>query len=227
MNFFIQRYFGLVASHLSAIQPPNKENSQERFLKSDTQHAIRKQSFIDFICLFINPAVAFLLLQTITYVKDVSFEKPYLVLGGMAFAFLFPGTKLVNVSMIKMIHKIVVNWLVISTLLIFFVHLTEYNEIINNDVLLNWLVSTPLMLIAVNGSVRLLINRLYSTETNLRNIIIVGGTSAGLKLGYRLRKNHLAGMRLVGYFDDRTYERVGIEKKRNYRLFFRCRQLYQ
>lgn len=181
-------------------------------VNSNNQSARRKQNLIDIFCIFINPVVAFLLLLTIVHIRGESFEKPYFVLGGMAFAFLFPGKKYLDEPIQEMINKIVVNWLAASTLIIFFVHLTNYTELVDSNILLDWLVSTPLMLIAVNSCVPLILNNIYSVDHNLRNVIIVGCTSVGLKLGNSLRKNHLAGMNLIGYFDDRSFERLGVEK---------------
>jgi putative colanic acid biosysnthesis UDP-glucose lipid carrier transferase len=181
-------------------------------IKLDSRSAIRKQNIIGIICVFINPAIAFIFLLTIINIQGANFEKHYFVLGGMAFAFLFPGKIYFEEPIQEMINRVVVNWVVVSILIILFVHLTNYIDIIDSNILLNWLVSTPLMLIAVNSFVPLIINSFYSAQQNLTNIIIVGCTPVGLKLGISLKKNHLSGMNLAGYFDDRSYERLGVEQ---------------
>lgn len=185
---------------------------QNNEIKLDSRSAIRKQNLIVVICLFINPLIAFLLLLTITNILGANYEKPYYVLGGMAFAFLFPGKIYLEEPMQEMINRVLVNWLAVSTLIILFVHLTNYIDIIDSNILLNWLVSTPLMLIAVNSCVPLIINNFYSAQQNLRNVIVVGCTSVGLKLGISFKKSHLSGMNLIGYFDDRSCERLGLEQ---------------
>ncbi len=101
-----------------------------------------------------------------------------------------------------MVNKTILKWAHVSMLL------TEYMNYFNNEILLNWVISTPFILIAVNGRIRILVKTTYSLELGQKNVVILGCTSAGLKLGGYLSKNEFVGMKFIGYFEDRSVDRI-------------------
>jgi putative colanic acid biosysnthesis UDP-glucose lipid carrier transferase len=172
----------------------------------------KKQELIDLSGIFLNPLIAYLLLILITIVSGESFDKPHIIVGALAFAFLFPGKSYVGIALYEMINQIIVKWSVVALLIIVIVSLADYDKAIDEDIFLSWLISTPLILITVNCLAQILAQKIFSSKHNLRKVLIVGCTTVGTKLGDNINTNKLTGMNLVGYCDDRSVERISLQK---------------
>lgn len=71
-----------------------------------------------------------------------------------------------------------------------------------------WLVGTPTLVSLVRACARLVLRVLRSRGKNQRVVAIAGVTDIGIHLARRIQSTPHLGMRLVGFFDDRTPERL-------------------
>ncbi len=71
-----------------------------------------------------------------------------------------------------------------------------------------WLVLTPIAISLWRGFVQLVLRTARSRGQNTRSVAICGVTDIGLQLAQRIQQRPHLGMHLVGFFDDRTPERL-------------------
>lgn len=104
---------------------------------------------------------------------------------------------------------VAISWLILAGVLLFFGYATKHSEIFSRRVMLTWFVATPFVIIAVQEFLRALIAAFYRSPRNTRAVVIAVANHAGRRLGDEIVAHPSLGMELVGYFDDRSAERVG------------------
>ncbi len=71
-----------------------------------------------------------------------------------------------------------------------------------------WMVGAPTCISIVRGCARLVLASMRARGRNQRYVAIVGVTEIGIHLARRIHSTPQLGMRLVGFYDDRTPERL-------------------
>jgi len=161
----------------------------------------------------IHPIIVFALLMYISNVMDGDNSKLYFALGVVTFGFMFPGKLHTSESFFSMINKTLINWLTIILVLFFIGYKTDYIHYYNQEVLINWAVSSPLLMIAINGFAQQSVEWLYSLRQSQRNVIFVGCSSVGINLSQQIHENKSLGMKCIGFFDDRSASRINSDLK--------------
>lgn len=177
------------------------------------QHEIAKEqnALVYAIGIFIDPIVVILSLFMITYFQNHIIDKPYVILGIVASAFMSPGKLYLQESLLTVFHKTIVSWSIVSIFLFLVGYLTDYIKLFQNDVLLYWIVLAPLNLVTVNWIARYLVEWIYLREENQQTVVIVGYGPVSSRLGRYLTRSRPHGMRFLGYFEDRGIERIKSE----------------
>ncbi len=88
-------------------------------------------------------------------------------------------------------------------------YVTKFSAAYPRRVILTWTLVTPVMLILVNVILRAVMRRIFSDPANTRRVIIAGYNEISLSLATRLQDDHLSAMKVEGFFDDRSAERLG------------------
>jgi putative colanic acid biosysnthesis UDP-glucose lipid carrier transferase len=141
---------------------------------------------------------------------DERVEGSYLILALLVFAMGFPaGLDIEFASGRELIRVITARWLIAVGLLLLLGWATRTLHVFDERVVLSWVLATPPALVAAHRLVPVIIARVLATCGAQRTAIIAGANHMGCQLGERIRSNPLLGIRLVGYFDDRSAARVG------------------
>jgi len=88
-------------------------------------------------------------------------------------------------------------------------YVTKFSAIYPRRVILTWTLVTPAVLIIVNVILRAVMRRIFSDPANSRRVIFAGYNDISLSLASRLTNDHLSAMKVEGFFDDRSAERLG------------------
>jgi putative colanic acid biosynthesis UDP-glucose lipid carrier transferase len=75
-------------------------------------------------------------------------------------------------------------------------------------VVTTWMLAAPTLVAAVRASARAALGSMRVRGKNQRYVAIVGVTEIGIHLARRIQSTPQLGMRLVGFYDDRTPERL-------------------
>ncbi|GAB4210584.1 MAG: exopolysaccharide biosynthesis glycosyltransferase VpsL [Sandaracinaceae bacterium] len=113
-----------------------------------------------------------------------------------------------GVPLLTEIGRVCAAWaLTASSLLIvgfFFKETEEFSRV----VVTSWFVLAPTLVGAVRAAARFVLQLLRKHGKNQRVVAIVGVTEIGIHLARRIQSTPHLGMRLVGFYDDRTPERL-------------------
>ena len=88
-------------------------------------------------------------------------------------------------------------------------YVTKFSAEYPRRVILTWTLVTPGVLIIVNVILRSVMRRIFADPANSRRVIIAGYNDISLSLASRLQEDHLSALKVEGFFDDRSAERLG------------------
>jgi putative colanic acid biosynthesis UDP-glucose lipid carrier transferase len=77
-------------------------------------------------------------------------------------------------------------------------------------VILTWAVFTPVPLILISIAFNEIVRRFMLAPSNVRSAVVAGYNEVSIALVERIRENPNLGMRVEGFFDDRSVERLGL-----------------
>jgi putative colanic acid biosysnthesis UDP-glucose lipid carrier transferase len=118
------------------------------------------------------------------------------------------GARLMNGQM-PLAVRVITRWLIIVAILLGVGYFTRALEIFPRRIFLGWALATPVALIIVNAAVQEFARRLLYDAAVVRRVAFVGCNEASLALAERIEGNYDLGLRVQGFFDDRSPERLG------------------
>ena len=105
--------------------------------------------------------------------------------------------------------NVVTRWTMLFGALLVIGYLTKTSGLYPRRVILTWTVVAPLVLIIVNIMLRAVLRRMLADPANSRRVVIAGYNEISHSLATRLQADHLSAMKVEGFFDDRSAERLG------------------
>jgi putative colanic acid biosynthesis UDP-glucose lipid carrier transferase len=152
-------------------------------------------------------AIGTLLLSAFAFGK--TFEGAYLILALIVFSLTFPGTPPKGTSLRALAADVASSWLVVVALLLLIGWATRTLGSFDPRVILAWVLAAPVALFTTRALMPVVLPRLLAAEGVQRVAVIAGGGELGRKLAERIRGTPFLGIRLAGFFDDRSPERIG------------------
>ncbi len=104
---------------------------------------------------------------------------------------------------------VISRWLMLFGGLLVIGYVTKFSAAYPRRVILTWTLLTPAVLIIVNVILRSVMRRIFADPANSRRVIFAGYNDSSLSLATRLKDDHLSAMKVEGFFDDRSAERLG------------------
>jgi putative colanic acid biosynthesis UDP-glucose lipid carrier transferase len=161
-------------------------------------------------------AVAAFALLSLALAYGVSVDEFYVGLAGVAAmlsaVFLRPARLSsfgLQMSRTSLGIEILLGWSLIASLLLVLGFAVSVSEYFSRRVLLTWGIVTPTLVLLFSILLQGLMRRVVLSQRNQRSAVIAGINPPGLQLARNLREHPELCMRLVGFFDDRSDERVG------------------
>ena len=113
-------------------------------------------------------------------------------------------------STIPLAMGVVMRWMVILAILLAIGFVSKYSVEFSRRVVLTWAVATPGVLILVSLCLHELTRRLLHDPSAARRVAFAGCNEVSLSLARRIGNSGAMGMRVEGFFDDRSAERLGV-----------------
>src|SRR5204862_7906459 len=123
----------------------------------------------------------------------------------------FPGTPPKGTSLRALASDVMSSWFVVVALLLLIGWATRTLGSFDPRVILTWVLGAPIALFAARALMPVVLLRLLAAEGVQRVAVIAGEGELGRKLAARIRGTPSLGIRLAGFFDDRSPERTGAE----------------
>jgi len=138
-----------------------------------------------------------------------SLRGAYLILALIAFSLTFPGSLPEKSGLGALVGEVLIGWVMVSGLLLFIGWATRTLGYFDPWVIAAWLFFTPITLVATYRGLPLLLPRLLAAQGAHRTAVIAGESQLGRELAGRIRANPFLGIRVAGFFDDRSSARDG------------------
>ena len=166
------------------------------------------QSVTSLVAAFLEPAVTVL-----TYLGvNAWFQEPVvrsdLTLCLLIFALTFPGRNRFKEPLLNAAVDITSSWVVLLSILALCGYATRSFGLFNGDVLLAWAVGTPILQWGAVGIGQRIVQRADARPEARRSAVVVGAGPLGVKVARALAEAEEQGIDFVGFFDDRSDERV-------------------
>jgi putative colanic acid biosynthesis UDP-glucose lipid carrier transferase len=155
-------------------------------------------------------------LALIALIRDVPFDRLYATLAILAMilagTLLRPasiGSPALQLRLGSLAMDVLLRWGIILAILLALGFAAGLSDHFARSVILPWVFIAPVLMVLVMWQLRAIMRRVVLSPENLRTAIIVGVNAPGLALGDRLAKHPELCTRLLGFFDDRSAERLG------------------
>jgi putative colanic acid biosysnthesis UDP-glucose lipid carrier transferase len=106
--------------------------------------------------------------------------------------------------------SLILRWLVLLALLFAIGYATRTSAEFPRRVVLTWAFVTPIPLIFVSITVNEIVRRFMLAPSNIRAAVVAGYNDVSQVLLQRIQADPALGLRVVGFFDDRSVERLGL-----------------
>jgi putative colanic acid biosysnthesis UDP-glucose lipid carrier transferase len=172
-----------------------------------TQMSVGRDQLLHLIEISIDPLVLALSLWVVAALVEETLAPRHIILSVVVFAITFPGSANLGRSVWSMLKHVALGWLTVSGLLLVFGYLTSYLRYFEEELLVTWWWAAPASQATAHLLLRLGAPKLLEIQGH-RRAVIAGLNEQGLELARRLTADPYLHIRVVGFFDDRSSERV-------------------
>ncbi|HVW69526.1 MAG TPA: undecaprenyl-phosphate glucose phosphotransferase [Steroidobacteraceae bacterium] len=166
---------------------------------------------------FAPAAVAVGNLYWLCSIYQVDFDTPFAVSATIIAALaivLLPPTHNASTQLLTgatpLPVSVILRWLVLLAILLAVAYMTKYSAWYSRRVFVTWAISTPILLIPVLIAGQVLMRHIMLDRANTRRVAFVGYNDASLQLARRLTSHSDVCMSVLGFFDDRSAQRLQI-----------------
>ncbi|MFM7531606.1 MAG: undecaprenyl-phosphate glucose phosphotransferase [Rubrivivax sp.] len=167
------------------------------------------QSVGALIAAFLEPAVMVLCYVVAMGWRSEPFGRADLVLCLLVFTLIFPGRNRFRQRWLAAAVDILVSWVGLLAILLLCGWATQSLRLYRADVLLAWIVATPVLQFAAVLAGQYALRLHDAKPANRRPAVVLGAGPLGLKVAEALSGAGDRGIDFAGFFDDRGDERVG------------------
>jgi len=155
-----------------------------------------------------EPAATVLSLWLLVWFMEGALTPRWLVLSVLVFALAYPGRPQLRASAGRVVADTVLAWAWTCGLLFALGYAIGELDGYSRDVVLNWLWFAPLAQLAAHATLRWGAPHLIRLQGPPLRAVVVGMNEQGGSLADRLSMAHFTGVELLGFFDDRTPDRI-------------------
>ncbi|MEO7852186.1 MAG: undecaprenyl-phosphate glucose phosphotransferase [Rubrivivax sp.] len=169
------------------------------------------QSVNSLVAAILEPAVAVLCYLAVCWWFDEPIIRSDLTLCLLVLALTFPGKNRFKDSLLSAAVDVALSWLSLLVILALCAYATSSFGFFDHDVLMWWAGLTPLLQWLAIAIGQRYANWMASLPHNRRGAIVIGAGPLGVKVAKALLEGREQGVDFLGYFDDRTDDRVDSE----------------
>ena len=169
------------------------------------------QSVTSLVAAFLEPSIIVLTFLAATLYSDELIDRPALTLCLLVFALTFPGRNRFRDNLIAAGVDIVSSWFILVSILALCGYATRSVHYFEYDVLLTWIIATPILQWLAVWLGKVLVQRMSARPESRRRAVVVGAGVLGVKVARALTDSSAYGTDFIGFFDDRTDDRLHTE----------------
>ncbi len=169
------------------------------------------QSVTSLVAALLEPGITIVTFLLANWYSDEVVDRPALTLCLLVGALTFPGRNRFRDNLIAAGVDIVSSWITLVAILALFGYATRSLHFFEPDVLMVWGTVTPVLQWVAVWIGKLVVQRMSSRPEARRSAVVVGAGPLGVKVARGLEESRDYGVDFVGYFDDRTDDRLQTE----------------
>ena len=166
------------------------------------------QSVTSLVAAFLEPGLTVIVFYVAMRWWDEPMDRPALTLCLLVFALTFPGPNRFRDKLLNAAVDILSSWVTLIAILALCAYATRSFHYFEDDVLLAWVLVTPVLQWLAVWIGRAVLRRHASRPENRSPAVVVGAGALGVKVASALQQNRERGTDFLGYFDDRADGRV-------------------
>ena len=171
------------------------------------------QSVTTFVAALLEPGISVLTFVLATLAFDPPLVRKDMVVCMLVLALTFPGRNRFRDSLLGAAVDIASSWLILLGILALCAVATQMQADFHRDVLLTWVVTTPILQWLATSFGKYVLARKAARPESRRSAVVVGASALGTKVAWALQESDEMGVEFVGYFDDRLDERIDPESQ--------------
>jgi len=166
------------------------------------------QSVTAFIATVLEPAITVLVYVAAMAWHDEPIGRADLTLCFLVLALTWPGINRFRDRLSSAAVGILGAWITLLAILAGFGYGTRSLDLFDRDVVLVWVIATPLLQLLAVRLGFMAIRRQAADAGNRRSAVVIGASALGVKVANALSQSPVQGIDFVGYFDDRQGARL-------------------
>ena len=166
------------------------------------------QSVTSLVAAFLEPTLTVLVFLAVSTLLDEPIGRSDLTLCLLVFALTFPGRNRFWDRPLNTAVDIASSWVSLMVILALCGYATRSLQLFDTNILLWWAVITPTLHWLTYFGGRTALRALAAQPENRRTAVVVGAGALGVKVSRAFQARGDIGLSFLGYFDDRTDERV-------------------
>jgi len=156
----------------------------------------------------LDPLMAILSLFVSARVCGVPFDGPYIILSLLVFSLTFPANPPTGTTAGALVRQVLADWTLVVGLLLLVGWVTRTLWTFDERVIAGWVALTPAAIVAGRLVLPSLMPRILAADGLQRVAVIAGAGPVGRGLAERIGQAPFLGVRVAGFFDDRTSDRL-------------------
>ncbi|WP_202945312.1 undecaprenyl-phosphate glucose phosphotransferase [Hahella chejuensis] len=155
----------------------------------------------------LDPLALFISILLVSYLFEGAIEAPSMISALFAFCVAFPGQSRLHQPLSRCLINILLGWFVIAFLILSLGYATRSIDLFSLTTILHWLWIGPAMQVSAHLAFRYF-TVLLQLRGDRQKVVIVGMNEQGLELAKRLCRSPYYNVEILGFFDDRTADRL-------------------
>jgi putative colanic acid biosynthesis UDP-glucose lipid carrier transferase len=166
------------------------------------------QSVTSLVAAFLEPAIIVLTFLGVNAWFEEPVDRPELTLCLLVFALTFPGRNRFRENLIAAGVDIASSWVMLVGILALCGYATRSIGYFEEEALIAWIAATPVLQWLAVWIGQRVVRRTAARPEARRSAVVIGGGALGVKVARALSESEDHGIDFIGYFDDRTDDRV-------------------
>lgn len=158
-----------------------------------------------------EPLFAVFALWIVAVVQEGQVSPIYLFLSIVIFLLLYPGRGKVALPLSKALQEILFTWVILSGLLLLFASSTHYIYLFSKETIILWVILTPSLQILGLVALKTIAPYIIKLQGPMKCAVVAGVNEQSIALALRLNGMNYKTTKIVGFFEDRSLERVAAE----------------
>ncbi len=182
-------------------------------------------NFNKLIKILVDPVLMIAILFCLVMCAERKLSSHYILLSILVFTLSFPGSWVNTKSISKDTLATFSQWFLIVAILLFFGYATSYLHIFSQQVILAWVLITPVTLVAAHWSISQYLSSQHYIAQVKKTAVIVGLNELGQQLKNRIETDTELAIELKGFFDDLSIQKSELSSSSNIVLTGNIQQL--